>query len=144
MCVLTCYLSPACVPESAASLGSERPAVCSSAHRLYRDSPLEGDKNTVRVTDAAESELVSVFSSLTDRTGLMRPLFSECCDCALPLPETRLPVPAQPTGVRLNSRVVSGCSLQFLLKDRAAVKETRVSLPGGLKAELKTYRHTPV
>lgn len=65
MCVLTCYLSPACVPGSAASLGSERPAVCSLARHLYRDSPLEGDKNThtVRVTDAAESELVSVFSS---------------------------------------------------------------------------------
>lgn len=41
---------------------------------------------------------------------------------------------------RLNSRVVSGRSPPFLLKDRAAVKETRASPSGGLKAELQADR----
>lgn len=39
-----------------------------------------------------------------------------------------------------NSRVVSGCSAPFLLKERAAVKETQLSGPGELKTELQTDR----
>lgn len=41
-----------------------------------------------------------------------------------------------------NLRVVSGRSLPFLLKERAAVKETRASPSGVLKASLQTHRDT--